>query len=157
MPCPPPPGGWRPYTGYASSEEQIGPSQSLTEYVAGHRDQFTDIWQAHPGDDPVGASVPSVSLLVVGTDGDVTRASQDLGAIYAGNLCVHRVRHSAADLQRIADRLTGISATPIAAFPLTVENLVQVTVVALDPSTVAILDQIGRDVLRIEAPLLRPR
>ena len=75
--------------------------------------------------------------------------------MYPGNLCVHQVTRSAADLERIAQRLRDNPATPISAYPDVIQNKVRVTVVALDRATVAVLDEADRDAIILEEPLLQ--
>jgi hypothetical protein len=127
----------------------------LQARVGADPERFTDLWEGHPGGDPAGASAPAVKVMVVGTTGDLAADRAALAAGYPGNLCVHQVRYSAAGLRRIAERLAGVPATPIEATPLTTENRVLVKVVALDPATVAVLDQVGRDAVKLDEPLLQ--
>src|SRR5690606_17893263 len=94
-------------------------------------------------------------VYVVGTTGDVAAARAELEAHFGGNLCVHQVAYSAADLQAIADLLAATSTKPIQAEVLVMENKVRVKVVALDPPTNALLDAVGRDALIVDEPLLR--
>jgi hypothetical protein len=75
--------------------------------------------------------------------------------MYPGNLCVHHVTRSAADLERIAQVLRDNPAAPISAHPEVIQNKVRVSVVALDPATVAVLDGAGRDGIILDEPLLQ--
>lgn len=152
VPCEPPAGGWAP--GQNVDER----ANALSEYVRARPDRFTDVWVGYPDGPPTmdtGADVTSPMVYVVGTTGDVEAAGTELEAIFPGNLCVHPVAYSAADLQAIADQLSAVSTTPIQADVMVIENKVRVKVVALDPSTNAVLDAVGRDALIIDEPLLR--
>jgi hypothetical protein len=157
VPCPAPLGGWQPWDGFTSSDQEIVWVQRLGEYVQARADQYTELWEGHPTADPPGASVPTTKVMVVGTTGNVASARAELGAIYSGNLCVHQVRHSRNDLQRIADRLMTAAPGRVEAVPLAVENRVRVTVAALDVETATLLDQVGRDSLQLEEPVLQWR
>ncbi len=91
----------------------------------------------------------------IGTTGDVAQARPSFGAMYPGNLCVHPVERSAADLEQLAQRLRDTPSTPISAYPDVIQNKVRVKVVALDPATGAVLDAAGRDAIILEEPLLQ--
>ena len=152
VPCEAPAGGWAP--GQNIDER----ANALSEYVRARPDRFTDVWVGYPDGPPTmdtGTDVTGPMVYVVGTTGDVEAARTELEAIFPGNLCVHQVAHSAADLQAIADQLSANSTTPIQADVLVIENKVRVKVVALDPPTNAVLDAVGRDALLIDEPLLR--
>jgi len=95
----------------------------------------------------------SVAVKVVGTIGDLSRARAEVSAVYRGNVCVYRVRYSSAHLRRIVDRLRlapGLSATvdPI-------HNRVRVVATVLDPQTNTVLDEVGREALIVDEPLMR--
>jgi hypothetical protein len=150
VPCTPP-RGWRPGAGFSSTDDAVSAEQALAQEVASDPDRYNELWEGHPDD----TSVPQVKVLVVGTTGDVGEAGARLGAIYRGNLCVHKVRYSASDLRRIVDRLNTDPSTPMEASLDPILNKVRVKVVALDPPTVAILDEMGRDALSLEEPMLQ--
>jgi hypothetical protein len=145
VPCAPP-RGWLPGAGFSSPGDQIGAQEALAQEVADDPDRYNELWEGHPG---------AAKVLVVGTTGDVDEDRARLGAIYPGNLCVHKVRYSASDLRSIVDRLNGEPSTPMEASPDPILNKVRVKVVALDPPTVAILDEVGRDALSVEEPMLQ--
>jgi hypothetical protein len=155
VPCPAPAGGWRPGHGYTASDPNNDPLNRLIEEVRGKPAQYADVWEGHPEGVPPGGSAPPVMVMVVGTTGDVATARAELGAIFSGNLCVHQVQHSASDLEAIAQRLRKGSRTPIGVDPLVIENRVRVKVIALDPATSALLDDVGRSALIIDEPLLQ--
>jgi hypothetical protein len=160
VPCPPPAGGWRfPYYGYTPDDPNNDPVNRLMEEVRGKPAQYTDVWEGHPEGVPnegvPPSEVPYVMVMVVGTKGDVASTRAELGAIFPGNLCVHRVQYSASDLESIAERLRSGSATPIGVDPLVIENKVRVKVIALDPATNELLDDVGRSALIIDEPLLQ--
>jgi hypothetical protein len=149
LPCPPPPAGWEPEDPAAWEAQN-----RLIETVRSNPETYTDVWEAHPSGVPSGPK--AIKVLVVGAKGDVAAARSRLAALYSGNLCVHPVTHSAADLARITEKLKSVSSTPIEAYPaVTAPNKVEVKVVALDPPTVAILDAVGRDALIVAEPLLQ--
>ncbi len=155
VPCPAPAGGWRP--GYGLAEPDTTSLNHLIEVVRADPARFTDVWEAHPDGPPSAEAsyAPHTRMVyVVGTTGDVAQARVHLEAIYGGNLCVHKVRYTTADLEQIAEKLRGVSSTPIDAQPDVIENRVRVKVVALDPPTMAILDAMGREAMVIDEPLL---
>ncbi|HEX6871089.1 MAG TPA: hypothetical protein VF163_08325 [Micromonosporaceae bacterium] len=157
IPCPGPAGGWPLGRGLPPGDDSAIINH-FVEYVRAHPDRFLDLWEGHPDGTPSADAsyAPTRMVFVVGTTGDVTKARAELAAIYPGNLCVHQVRANAADLDRIVTRLRDQRTIPIEANPDVVSGLVQVRVVALDPSTLAVLDAAGRDALAIQEPLLRP-
>ncbi len=155
VPCPSPAGGWRPGHGYTLTDPNNDPLNRFIEQVRGKPAQYTDVWEGHPDGVPPGGSAPPVMVMVVGTTGDVATARTELAAIFPGNLCVHRVQHSASDLEEIAGRLRSGSSAPIGVEPLVIENKVRVKVIALDPPTNALLDDVGRVALIIDEPLLQ--
>ena len=154
VPCPAPAGGWRP--GYGLVEPDMTSLNDLIDAVRSDPAGFTDVWEAHPDGPPSAEAsyAPTRMVYVVGTTGDVAQTRAQLEAIYGGNLCVHKVRYTAADLEQIAEKLRGVSSTPIDAQPDVIENRVRVKVVALDPPTMAILDAMGREAMVIDEPLL---
>jgi hypothetical protein len=155
VPCDPPAGGWGMDRGESGPDDWMGLNR-LTEHVRAHPERFSDIWEGHPDGPPSGPSgFPSRMVYVVGTTGDVAQAWAELRPMYPGNLCVHQVNRSAADLERIAQRLRDNPATPMSAYPDVIENKVRVGVVALDPATVAVLDAVGRDALILDEPMLQ--
>jgi hypothetical protein len=155
VPCPEPAGGWGPDYGMDSGADQPAMLERLATHVRSDPSRFTDVWEGHPDGASAGELAPTRKVYVVGTTGDVDQARAELGALYPGNLCVHKVAYSVADLDRIVERLRSVSATPIEAEALVIENKVRVKVVALDPPTSAILDEIGREALIIDEPLLQ--
>jgi hypothetical protein len=153
VPCAPPENGWRPGMGLPLSGHELELAKAgFVERVRSEPERFVEPWNGRPTTAP---GVPSSSVQVVGTTGDVAAAQAELAAIYAGNLCVHPVRFSASDLNRIVERLSAVSSTPIQAEASPILDRVRVRVVALDPPTNAILDEVGRDALILEEPLLR--
>ncbi len=155
VPCPAPAGGWRPGHGYTPDDPNNDPLNRLIEQVRGKPADYTDVWEGHPEGVPPGGSAPPVMVMVVGTKGDVASTRAELAAIFPGNLCVHRVQYSASELQAIAEQLRRDSRTPIGVDPLVIENKVRVKVIALDPATSALLDDVGREALIIDEPLLQ--
>jgi hypothetical protein len=155
LPCPAPLGGWLPGRGFASQEAENAAAERLQAALAGGREHYTEAWEAHPAD--AGVVVPDApsAVMVAGTTGDLVTARAELGRIYGGNLCVHRVRFAAADLERIAQRLREAAPGRIDAQPAVVEGRVRVQVVALDPSTVALLDKVDRAAVLLEEPMLQ--
>jgi hypothetical protein len=154
VPCDPPAGGWPPGSGETGPDDWMKLNR-LMEHVRGQPERFGDIWQAHPDGPPSGPSgMPSRMVYVVGTTDDVAQTMAELRAIYPGNLCVHSITRSAAELERIAARIRNASPT-IEAYPDVIENKVRVRVVALDPATVSALDAAGRDSIIVEEPLLQ--
>ncbi len=155
VPCPAPAGGWR--LGYGLPESDTESLNRLIEAVRSQPERFNDVWEGHPDGPPsaLNSYAPTRMVFVVGTTGDLAPAQAELAAIYPGNLCVHKVRYTGADLEQIANRLKSVSATPIDASVDVIANKVRVTVVALDPATVAILEAIGREAMIIDEPLLR--
>ena len=155
VPCDPPPGGWAMGRGETGPDDWMGLNR-LTEHVRAHPERFSDIWEGHPDGTASGPSgFPTRMVYVVGTTGDVAQAQAELRPMYSGNLCVHQITRSAADLERIARRLRDNPSTPISAYPDVIQNKVRVSVVALDPATVAILDEAGRDALSLDEPMLQ--
>jgi hypothetical protein len=153
VPCPSPPNGWRPGMGLIGSGHEVEAAKvRLIERVLSEPARFLEAWNGRPARVP---GAPPSTVQVVGTTGDVAAAQAELSAIYPGNLCVHAVRFSASDLNRIVQQLSAISSTPIAAEADPIVGRVHVRVVALDPPTNAILDEVGRDALILEEPLLR--
>lgn len=152
VPCQPPAGGWGPGDGGPPGD--FTAFNALAEHVRGNPDRFTDVWVGYPDGVPTSDATAARMVYVVGTTGDVDQARAELAALYPGNLCVHKVAHSAAELTAIANQLQSVSATPIQAEALVIENKVRVKVIALDPATSAILDAAGRDALIIDEPLL---
>jgi hypothetical protein len=155
IPCAPPAGGWA--MGYGLPAQDDGSAANgLIAFVRSHPDRYLDLWEGHPDGPPSDEAsyAPTRMVYVVGTTGDVSQARSELSAIYPGNLCVHKVRYTMADLERMAQLLTTVEATPIEAEPDVIQNKVRVKVVALDPPTVAILAGF-RDALVIEEPLLQ--
>lgn len=153
VPCQPPAGGWP--LGNGLPELDTDSANRLIEAVRGDPRRFADLWEGHP--DGVGGGeslMPTRMVMVVGTTGDVKAAQRELAAIYSGNLCVHRVRHSARDLEQIVERINA-SSVPAEASVQVVHNKVGVMTVVLDPPTVAVLDEFGPDVLMVQ-PLLTP-
>ena len=155
VPCDPPTGGWAMGRGETGPDDWMGLNR-LTEHVRAHPERFSDIWEGHPDGVPSGPSgFPSRMVYVVGTTGDVAQAQAELRSMYPGNLCVHQVSRSAADLERIAQRLRDNPSTPISAYPDVIQNKVRVTVVALNPATGAVLDEADRDAIILDEPLLQ--
>lgn len=87
VPCPAPPGGWKPGRwGDAGLR-----SNTLTEFVRGHRERFDDVRMAYP--DGVPSTPPTILTEVVVVPlltGDLEQARRELGKLYDGNLCVYR-------------------------------------------------------------------
>ena len=155
VPCVPPAGGWAEGRGETGPNDWMALNR-LTEHVRAHPDRFSDIWEAHPDGPPSGPSyAPSRMVYVIGTTGDVAQAIAELRPMYPGNLCVHRVERSAADLEQLVQRLRDTPSTPMSAYPDVIQNKVRVKVVALDPATGAVLDAAGRDAIILEEPLLQ--
>ena len=155
VPCDPPAGGWAEGRGETGPDDWMGLNR-MTEHVRAHPERFSDLWEAHPDGPPSGPSYsPSRMVYVIGTTGDVAQATAELRPMYPGNLCVHRVEHSAADLEQLAQRLRDTSSTPVSAYADVIQNKVRVKVVALDPATGAVLDAAGRDAIVLEEPLLQ--
>jgi hypothetical protein len=94
-------------------------------------------------------------VLVAGTTADLAMARAELAALYGGNLCVYRVRFAAADLDRIAERLREAAPGRIDAQPLIIEDQVRVQVVALDPSTMKLLDRVDPGAVLLAEPMLQ--
>jgi hypothetical protein len=89
--CPAPAGGWRPGPGRVDR---------LQAYVAAHGREYAGLWLAYP-DGTGGPHVP-----VVGTVLDPAVAERALRTVHTGDLCVVRVRNSAATLARVVARLS---------------------------------------------------
>jgi hypothetical protein len=153
MPCAAPVGGWRPGHGFVSPAEEIVATERLRAALTGGREHYTEMWEGHPAG-PGGSASP-YSVLVAGTTGDLTMARVELSALYGGNLCVHRVRFAAADLERIALRLREAAPGRVDAEPLPIDDRVRVRVVALDPNTVALLDGVDPHAVLLEEPMLQ--
>jgi hypothetical protein len=155
VPCGAPAGGWRPGRGFDSSAEEAAAAERLQRAVGAGRDRFTEPWEGHPvGAATEGESTPA-AVMVVGTTGDPAAARVELAKVYGGNICVHRVRYAAAELDRTAQQLREASDGRIDAQPSIIENRVRVRVVALDPATVSLLDKVGRDAMLLEEPMLQ--
>jgi hypothetical protein len=155
LPCAAPPGGWRPGNGFPNPGDELAASDRVASLVAADPRRYGGMW--HWEADPTAGPAPgelegAVVVKVVGTTGDLARARAELLAAYAGNLCVHAVRYSAADLDRIVERLTAAGITAGMDERL---NKVRVSVVALDPPTATLLDEVGRDALFVEEPMLQ--
>jgi hypothetical protein len=155
VPCAAPLGGWLPGRGFISSEAEEAATERLQTALNGGRERYTELWEGHPAGAGPDGSAPPYSVMVVGTTGDLTRARAELGALYGGNLCVHRVRFAAADLDRIAQRLREAAPGRIGAQPSAIEDWVRVQVVALDPATLAELDKVDRAAVHLEEPMLQ--
>lgn len=154
IPCASPAGGWPPGDGLPAPDDGSA-FNALVTFIRAHPNRYTEIWEGHP-DGPPSAEMsyaPTRKVYVVGTTGDVGAARAELSAIFPGNLCVHRVTHTAEELERIAAQLRAVDGTE--AWSDVVAGKVRVKVVALDPPTMAILDRFGRDALLIEEPLLQ--
>jgi hypothetical protein len=153
VPCAAPVGGWRPGHGFGSSVEETVATERLRAALTGGRERYTEMWEGHPAGPAASAS--PYSVLVAGTTGDLAMARAELTTFYGGNLCVHRVRFAAADLDRIAQRLREAAPGRVDAQPSTVEDRVRVQVVALDPTTVALLDRVDPNAVLLEEPMLQ--
>jgi hypothetical protein len=138
-----------------SPAEEIAATERLRAALTGGREHYTEMWEGHPAGAGPGASAPPFAVLVAGTTGDLAMARTELGALYGGNLCVHRVQFAAADLERIALRLREAPPGRIDAQPQTIDDRVRVQVVALDPTTVALLDRVDRDAVQLADPMLQ--
>ncbi len=113
MPCDPPADGWAMGRGETGPDD-VTALNNLMEYVRARPERFSDLWEAHPDGPPSGPSYsPSRMVYVVGTTGDPAEARAELRAFFPGNLCVHRVGRSAADLDQLAQRLRDTPTTPI--------------------------------------------
>ena len=155
VPCDPPAGGWAEGRGETGPDDWMGLNR-LTEHVRGHPDRFSDIWEGHPDGPPSGPSYsPSRMVYVIGTTGDVGQAQAELRGFYPGNLCVHRVERSAAELEQLAQRLRDTTSTPIERVSGRDPEQGAGQVVALDPATGAVLDAAGRDAIILEEPMLQ--
>jgi hypothetical protein len=154
LPCAVPPGGWAPGYGLPGRLD-MGDTGPLDRFVEAHSDRFARPWVSEGPDTGAvpGETNPAYSVFVVGTTGDVRDARSELRARYVGNLCVYHVRYSRADLDRIAKRLH--APTSIVAGVDESSNRVRVHVVALDPATVARLDEVGRGALILGEPILQ--
>jgi hypothetical protein len=152
VPCPPPSGGWALDPPDDQAINRVG------QVVRADVRRYTDLWIGYPDGVPRdGAAHPQV--IVVGVKGgpeDVSRVRRELRGVFSGNLCVHAVRHSHQDLVDIAERLARADRPgSVAAGVDVMAGRVRVRVVALDPPTVALLDEVGRDALIVEEPLLQ--
>lgn len=155
VPCPPPAGGWKPGEGAPDAWQSLN---RLIEYVRSNSDRFTDVWEAHPDGPPSQptSDIAPRSVYVVGTTGDVAKAQAELAAIFPGNLCVHPVKHSGRDLEQIARRFNDATDIPVEASVDIRRGKVSVKVAVMDEATESILDEVGRDVLLVEEPMLKP-
>jgi hypothetical protein len=155
VPCTPPLGGWRPGNGFLDPDAESAATERLQTALAGGREHYTEVWEGHPAGAGPGASTPPYSVLVAGTTADLAMARAELSAVYSGNLCVHQVRFAVADLERIAQRMREAAPGRIDAQPSTIEDRVRVQVVALDPTTVALLKRFDPNAVLLEEPMLQ--
>jgi hypothetical protein len=155
VPCTPPVGGWRPGNGLVNPADESVATERLQAALAGGREHYTELWEGHPAGVGPGVSAPPYSVFVAGTTADLATARAELGTLYGGNLCVHRARFAAADLERIAQRLREAAPGRVDAQPSTIEDRVRVQVVALDPTTVALLDRVDPNAVLLEEPMLQ--
>jgi hypothetical protein len=153
LPCATPRGGWARGNGFPDGDDHDARA-GVDRLTRAQPQRYGQAWTWGTGSDPPapGEVDPKVSVVVVGTTGDVARARADLSAVYGGNLCVHPVRYGAADLDRIVQRLTSAGITAGVDVRL---SKVRVSVVVLDPPTAALLEEVGRDALIVEEPMLQ--
>ncbi|MGC4793204.1 hypothetical protein ACLQ3H_03720 [Micromonospora saelicesensis] len=150
MPCRPPRDGWRPGYGIESAAAPDAINE-LRRWVESRSATYTDVWERQVDD-----AGQVKNIFVVGTTGDVKAAQIEIAAHYPGNLCMYQAKHSASDLQEIANQIreafparADVSADPVA-------NRVAVTALVLDPVAISVLGRFGSDALTIRQPLLLP-
>ncbi|MGN9908908.1 hypothetical protein ACTMTJ_15300 [Phytohabitans sp. LJ34] len=149
VPCDAPPGGWRTTSVYTDGADLDRARVRLAQVVDADPETYAGRRMGYPDDRRTGASV-----LVVGTVRDVERARRAVSAVYQDNLCVYSARFSAADLDRTVAEL---EAGGVTAEADVTANRVRVRPVILDAPTNHLFDQVGREALVIDDPLLAIR
>lgn len=92
VPCPAPAGGW-------STAPNVIDDAAISRFLAAHADQIADPSLLYPEGRLAGA--PEVYTIGV-AHGDPAEFRRTFEKVYAGNLCVHRVRFSRSELTRMA-------------------------------------------------------
>jgi hypothetical protein len=146
VPCDAPPGGWRTRSAYTEAADFQQARVRLAQVVDADPETYAGRRVGYPDNRRTG-----VSVLVVGTVGDVEQARRAVASVYKDNLCVYRARFSAADLDRTVAEL---KAGGVSSEPDITTNRVRVKPVILDAPTNRLFDKVGREALTIDDPLL---
>lgn len=98
-PCEEPAGGWR---GNGDPLEAEAAGRRLEDLIASRPDEYAGFWSA---------SIPGDRVFVVATTGDPGKATDEVRALFRGNLCVVSVEFSKRELDSTAERLRAYDST----------------------------------------------